>query len=328
MKKLPQILAFALSICILSFSIFCRQRLVANSEENVQKPAYNAVIDVWQLDMIEGGTGSRKNFLQKIAQKFEEENSGIALCVSVETVTSANEKMKSGIYPDVLSFSAGLSGYESRAVALDFGEAYGGIYGKKTYAVAWAVGGYVLIKHSGSNADGSLCYVSQNTFTQPLIAYYLSGKRLANLTIDTPLNAWTNFASDKNSVLLGTQRDLFRVNSRNIECDVEVLGGFSDLIQYAAVTSNDEEKIAISKAFVKMLTECSSSELESIGMLKPSGDWLYGDDSVLKAFNGNQITSTISVFTNADELMKMQDYLANFDINDEEKLDLIKNILQ
>lgn len=324
MNKIP--IFFASLVCIAVFITFpfCVKALDGR-DETTKKSTYSAIIDVWQLDMVEGGKGSRKSFLENFSKNFEKENN-VLINVSIQTKLSAEEKMRNGIYPDVLSYSLGLDLPFERLVEVS-SESLGASYNHKNYAVCWGYGGYVIISKKGNNFKGNL-YVSQNGYTQPLISYYLSEYRFENMKICTPLDAYTNFLADKNGVLIGTQRDLFRLSKRGVEIDSKILSSFSDIIFYASCLDNGNQKKDISKKFVESLSKVSQKELDSIGMISPNQKGLEIGNSELSVFNGFYPSLRLSVFIKDDDLINLQAFLADLEKTEEEKLNRIKNIVQ
>ncbi len=324
MNKIP--IFFASLVCIAVFITFpfCVKALDGR-DETTKKSTYSAIIDVWQLDMVEGGKGSRKSFLENFSKNFEKENN-VIINVSIQTKLSAEEKMRNGIYPDVLSYSLGLDLPFERLVEVS-SESLGASYNHKNYAVCWGYGGYVIISKKGNNFKGNL-YVSQNGYTQPLISYYLSEYRFENMKICTPIDAYTNFLADKNGVLIGTQRDLFRLSKRGVEIDSKILSSFSDIIFYASCLDNGNQKKDISKKFVESLSKVSQKELDSIGMISPNQKGLEIGNSELSGFNGFYPSLRLSVFTKDDDLINLQAFLADLEKTEEEKLNRIKNIVQ
>lgn len=324
MKKLPIVLLGLVCLAVFITFPFCVKALDSR-EETGKKSTYSAIIDVWQLDMVEGGKGSRKSFLESYSKSFEKENN-VLVNVSIQTKFSAEEKMKNGIFPDVLSYSPGVDLPFERLSVLNC-ESFGASYNNKNYAVCWGYGGYVIISKKGNNFKGNL-YVSQNGYTQPLISYYLSEYRFENMKICTPIDAYTNFLADKNGVLIGTQRDLFRLSKRGIEIDAKILSSFSDIILYASCIDNGNQKKDISKKFVESLSKVSQKDLDSIGMISLNQKGLEIGNSELSVFNGYCPSLRLSAFTKDDDLSELQTFLSDLEKSEEEKLNRIKNIVQ
>ncbi len=324
MKKLPIVLLGLVCFAVFISFPFCVKALDGR-DETTKKSTYSAIIDVWQLDMVEGGKGSRKSFLESFSKSFEKENN-VLVNVSMQTKFSAEEKMRNGIYPDVLSYSYGLDLPFERLIEVS-SQSLGASYNRKNYAVCWGYGGYVIISKKGNNFKGNL-YVSQNDYTQPLISYYLSEYRFEDMKICTPIDAYTKFLADKNGVLIGTQRDLFRLSKRGVEIDAKILSSFSDIILYASCLDNGNQKKDISIKFVESLSNVSQKDLDVIGMISPNQKGFEIGNSELGIFNGFYPSLNLSVFTKDDDLSNLQAFLSDLEKTEEEKLNRIKNIVQ
>lgn len=115
--------------------------------ENVKSNKVNApiVLTVWQIDMFEGGKGSRKDCVLRVAKAYEKTQKSLYMSVIEQTVEGAEQKLSQGIKPDLISFSPGLDGVEGVAKRLPLSDGFAGKVNGETFAVAWAYGGYFLI---------------------------------------------------------------------------------------------------------------------------------------------------------------------------------------
>lgn len=320
MKKFKFIFLLVLVVVIFTLFPFAKNSIF-NSEKICET---NYILEIWQLDMVEGGTSSRQSFLYKMGKEFTKQNKNVQISVNVHTKQSAENLFKKGIFPDVLSFSCGLEGFEKGVLPIEKESFLGGNYNGETYAVPWCVGGYLLFKKKGENCNSLV--VSQSAFTNPLVAYYLSDKRFNSTQILSPINAYTKFINGKNVALIGTQRDIYRLKNKGLDYTVELINGFSDIIQYAGVTSTNKEKVEISKKFVNFLKNLSNEKLKSIGMIS-----LYNRDNLpeeLKVFENFKIDKTINIFTSSEKIVEIQRFLGDERKNEQEKLNEIKKTLK
>ncbi len=234
---------------------------------------YKGIITMWQIDIFEGGTGSRKQFLLDAARSFEKENDGVLVMVTDYTKTGAEEKFRAGIYPDIVSFGGGVNVDKVGELSCDrYTE--GGILGGKIYASAWCRGGYALIANpkyvSGIGDSVDNLIVSSGDYTQPLVALAEEEITAANITLTSPMDAYVAFCAGSAPYLLGTQRDINRLNNRGMEVIVRPLENFNDLYQYAAVTAQDELKRFYAEKFINHLTsDAVQKRLAKIGMMSP-----------------------------------------------------------
>ena len=142
---------FRLIICVLlSLSIWITFSIgkskIGEKVNIVESKEYLGIITLWQIDGFEGGTGSRKQFLLKVARDFEKQNPGVLIMVVNHTFESVKEKLKNGERPDLISYSNGVEVSGLIEIACERAT-IGGYIGDKLYATAWCCGGYTLIKN-------------------------------------------------------------------------------------------------------------------------------------------------------------------------------------
>ena len=201
-----------------------------------------------------------------------------------------------------------------------------GLMGSSLKAVAWAVGGYSLISTS-EKIENAGKEVSQelksfalnlaydktykkstrhinsltfgcNQYTNGLDAYsrafYQSAVEMAESGVidqkyntQTPYDAYLSFITGKSSMLLGTQRDIYRMENRLVsgaEVDViyQPLGEYTDLVNYISVIKSEKTIQNMCIKFISfMLTKENQLKLESLGMLSPTNYEIY-QNGVLK----------------------------------------------
>lgn len=190
-------------------------------------------LQFWHVDSFEGGTGSRRAYLQRLSKSFCADllkKSGARVTVDVKQLTplAQNELFKKGIYPDVISFGAGVQVPYERLVKLDFTAGEVGVYNGEPYAAVWAQGGYVCVTRP-ENGDISGYIICEQALANPLLALKLS-KTLADAEIITlpAKDGVYEFYRKKGYALVGTQRDLYRLDGK-LPIVVEPLSGYNDL---------------------------------------------------------------------------------------------------
>lgn len=290
------------------FTIFIgREKLL--EEKNLEPPKeYQGIISIWQVDTFEGGIGSRKQFLLNVAKKFEKKHSGLLVMVSDYTVDGVRENLKNGIFPDIISFGAGTEvyGFSELNLSADFN---GGKVGEKQYAIPWCRGGYAffgnpqLIEEITNEFD--TLSISHNGVIEPLISLIEEGVLVKDFTVKKPLDNYVDFLSGKSKVMLGTQRDLARFNSRGFEVLVKPLTKFNDLYQYAVITSKDVTKSLLSQEFLEFLISFEvQKELYSIGMFSPYYSVVTNNAQYNLMQNVKEF-STLSPFMKSEELLEL-----------------------
>ena len=83
----------------------------------------------------------------------------------------------------------------------------------------------------------------------------------------SPYTAYCEFVADESVILLGTQRDVFRMKNREAQGKVsdlivEQVLGFTDLIQFVMLGKNlSGDKLFVAEDFVKFLTSAESQNI-------------------------------------------------------------------
>lgn len=277
-------------------------------EEKIsEKYNYKGVLSLWQIDSFEGGTGSRKQFLMKVARGFEKENEGVYTMVISHTLYSANESIKNGEYPDMISFGAGVSVKNfQKLISVPYFK--GGDIDGRIYATPWCRGGYVLIsKKPYENKKIEKLIVSEGEYTQPYVALLEDGIYAEKIIDETPLNAYVKYLTNEDAFLLGTQRDIMRLTVRGEEFYAIPLTSFNDLYQYISVCSNDKDKTYYSEKFVQYLLKKETQEkLSEINMFSVFYDVSYSIDAMVK-INDCKYFNTLFAFSDIETLKNLRE---------------------
>ena len=246
--------------------------------------------------------------------------------VTDHTIESAEESIKKGEFPDMISYGAGVS--VNGLTKLNLKKTFvGGMFGEESYAIPWCKGGYVLIKNPKLKDDGKTLLVSQAQFTEPLTAYYLEDFTAENIIVKPPMEAYIEFTLGKTPLFLGTQRDIIRLERRGIEVECRPLTKFNDLYQYISVTAIDGLKRNYSEKFIDyLLKEKNQKKLSEIGMSSLFTGVEY-DNIHLNELQKIKYESTVSVFLDKAKLLKMQELsLSALQGNETDRIKL-KNML-
>lgn len=307
--KYFKFLPCVLIVIIVIFTFTYGNAKISKSKEIKKTPEYQGVITLWHIDTFEGGKGSRKQFLESVAKQYEKNNKGLLIMVVEHTINSAYESIKNGNQPDIVSYGLGVD-YLSNLLELSEGNFNGGKIANKTYAKAWCRGGYALIfnpkKIKTIDKIIENLVVSQNTFTQPLLALLEDDYTVKNLKILSPMDAYLDFVSGKTDIILGTQRDINRLFVRQMQVGVVALNNYNDLYQYISVTSNKSEKIGHCKNFIDyLLSQGVQASLSKIGLLSTN----YTTEGQIEHLNLLQEVSsksTLSFITTSQNLIEYQ----------------------
>lgn len=300
MKIVRVILAVLIGVSIAVTALVGKDK-IAEIRKDGEKTEYKGVITLWQIDSFEGGIGSRKQFLLEIARGFEKENQGVLIMVINHTQSSAEESLKNGRTPDMISYGLGvdITGQNELKISNDF---VGGKVGDKTYATPWCKGGYALIanpKLASENYSGKgKVLVSQQEYSQPLLAAMQEGYQISDFEVLEPMKAYVNFTAGTAPYLLATQRDVVRLSRRGMEVNVYPLTEYNDLYQYISITSADGQKKYYSEKFVEYLTsEKSQMKLNKICMLSAFYDGISFSEQGLNEMQKVKAKKTLSAFT-------------------------------
>ena len=220
------------------------------------KVGYKAVITIWQIDTFDGGTGSRTAFLRNITNEYHKKHQEVLFLVINHTVESANAAFLKNKIPDIISYgNCNLEIIKFAREICDTKENDGGVINGKRYAMPWLKGCYYYITHANQKIEevkNSFVVDNENySGALPLLAQNL---KVANPIFLNSKESLIRFKADKNSALIGTQRDIVRLQNQEISFNAEPLTEFCDLYQYASITTMSDEKVSFAISFLNYLT--------------------------------------------------------------------------
>jgi hypothetical protein len=309
-KALRIAAAAAVPVYLAVFLLFIFPGLSAKEEEPV--PPGASVLRLWHVDLFEGGSGSRAEFLKSRALEFEKGNKNTFIQVKSMTLSQLENDLADGRMPDLISYGAGLAGTILPDLAAFGGsiQAYDNIFDSgvaenKLYAVPWCTGAYMTAAVSGylderEGAFSERLASSPKTlpnrtvpsfltggaaYTNPLLAAYAANPRLrlSENSFDasaglTQYEAYQRFVSKTGGVfLLGTQRDAVRLAGRDDAAEflTQALPGFTDLVCYISLTRVCGQILAARTFIEYLLSEKSQYKLGGIHMFSVNYEGLY-----------------------------------------------------
>jgi len=309
--KTLRIITSVMLIVAAVFTVTVGGRLIGTERKPETIADQKCILTLWQLDVFEGGSGSRRKFLSDVSKSFEKRNQGIYVMVLNYDVDGAEENMKKGVFPDMISFGTGVtvSGFKEIKTENEVFPCGGEINGK-ICAVPWCRGNYVLIRNPKLTTDFTenieKLLVSRSEYNLPLTALALSGYTANEITVMEPLDAYVKFVSEKTPYFLGTQRDVVRLTARGFEFEMTQINEFNDLYQYISVTSTSEEKLYYSEKFINyLLKEEIQNRLSEINML--SAQYRTDFDYPLSVMRGESYKQTVSAFIDKGSIEKLND---------------------
>lgn len=254
---------------------------------------YTGVIELWQIDCFEGGTGSRTQWLKNAVGAFEKKHNGVFINVNSVSPLLAEQLLDSGDrQADMISFGAGITVDRAKLESLEAQtDTLFPFLGPVCFsqAIPWCMGAYCVIGETENwGKDG---------FTDKRGAVYSLGiapkagydpfqaLTRADLTRELSFRQGTAqemfdlYAGGRVRSLVGTQRDLYRVLARQNrgamrEGAVTFLEEYNDLFQFIGIFhTQDEKKMSMMQTFVSFLLEKEQQDaLGEIGMFPVRND--------------------------------------------------------
>ena len=299
----------------------------AAREFPVKSREYSNVVTIWNIDTFEGGTGSRSDFLNARAVEFASD--GVIYMVVSHTPESAETALANGNVPAMISFGTGLDFIAGKVKKLNVKFAFsGGEIGGVNYAVPWCAGGYFLLRINGDNRPINKLIVSDGTRNIALGAVYGSvPENVETITCLEPFDAYCAFVAGEAGVaLLGTQRDIKRLNVRGVNYTATPLERFCDLYQYIAITAETKETYELAEKFIEYLISVEVQNKLARIFMRPVVKGATAAEE-LSVYNGEKTTATISAFTSAGVIENLRADLLN-SVNERKKSQTFENALK
>ena len=300
MRKLTRFIFACLCVCAVAGGCVAAFVNYAGGEEDDGLQ----VITQCQIDSFEGGRGSRAEYLRSLAQDFAK-SANVYIEVTALSSDAARTNISAGVVPDIISYGAGFYGIESLV--------------SEGYGKAWCRGAYCLIALSGtdfSSVSTANTVINEGKDNLVSVAALLSGLQGADYA--APTSAYVSLISGEYDFLLGTQRDVIRLQTRGESFEVKPLPEFNDLYQYISVLTRDGEKAAVAEEYINYVLSHGES-LTRIGMLC-DGETLYSDE--MHALEGVDFSYTIPAVASSGAVDEIKKAARSGDIN------LLKSLLK
>lgn len=310
------------------FGIACALIMVIapflTKSESVNEGQTPVILSVWQIDSFEGGSGSRTAFLRKVLSEFSKKNPLISVVVSSQTPTSANNLLKQGNFPDVISYGACSVELQGYAKSLPFKAQGGGAVGAKCFAVPFLKGGYFVIKKGEGDKK---VIVSTSEYSTSEIACLFSKNSFDDYLFLSHQDAYATFLNRKNAVMVGSQRDIIRLLNRGENFDATPISDYSDIFQYLSVTSS--KNLDASVLMVEYLIGSSvQNKVSEINMLSPYLKGLYQDNKSYALLEDITPSYTLSAFSTKEHLAFCKQHAVSLLLSKGDKGDIIKYLKQ
>lgn len=302
--KFLRVFAFVLLIFCWSFILIDFFYVKKEKHTETEKK----VISIWHVDTFEGGVGSRRGFLFKVASAFEKENPNVLIMVTNYTTEGVQNALEKGSKPDMISFGCGIEIKGAKEINIKSNQ-IGGKIEDKTYAIPWCKGCYVLISKNKTLPENKVLgnvIVSQGEYTQPLVCLLYNGFNAKNVKIYSPQYAYSEFICGKTNYFVGTQRDAIRLTYKNYDYSVTPLAEFNDLYQYISILSEDKNFEICKKFCTYLLSEKVQKSLDSIKMFSDKYTINY-DDASYKNIQNTTHNKTLSIFSDCTNISYLQE---------------------
>ena len=300
MRKLARFIFACLCVCAVAGGCVAAFVNYADGEEDDALQ----VLTLWQIDGFEGGRGSRAEYLRSLAQDFAKA-ANVYIEVTALSSDAARTNISAGVVPDIISYGAGFYGIESLV-----SEGYGN---------ACCRGDYCPIALSGTDFSAvstANTVINEGKDNLVSVAALFSGLQGADYA--APTSAYVSLISGEYEFLLGTQRDVIRLQTRGESFEVKPLPEFNDLYQYISVLTRDGEKAAVAEEYINYVLSHGES-LTRIGMLC-DGETLYSDE--MHALEGVDFSYTIPAVASSGAVDEIKKAARSGDIN------LLKSLLK
>ena len=238
---LSTVVILFLSAYVLFFAIHSVKKNATLKGEHSGQIVYS----IWHIETHEGGGKSRADYLKNIIRTIEKENEEVLFVFR----NVAPEKLQAELnvsVPDIVSFGFGVgkillphlqpleNTFDIRDELIESGS-----FNKKFYAAAYLMGGYAMFSHTNMESE---FHCGQTDYIKPSNIY--TSLNLKPIKKESQYDAYKSFVNSKKTSLLGSTRDLFRVNNLNnigrTNAMITPIDTYTDLIQYLSLTKVDD----------------------------------------------------------------------------------------
>lgn len=301
-KKRTIILVIIIVLLIITVPLLAVLQSRSADADNVQTQS----ITVWQIDGFEGGRGSRSQYLQNVGNKCFKNNKVYVTVVSL-SADAARMNLQQGKMPDIISYAAGFHGIENYINKKDF--AY----------KSWCWGAYcfLTIDESADFTDITTENTVINAGKDNLsgVAAVLCG--IGRAQTEEPTNAYLKLINGNCKYLLGTQRDIFRLKTRNVTFSVKPVTQFNDLYQNISILTSNNAKYDVCKRYVDYLL--ANNNVGKLGLF-------YGEnkeiEEELRPLCDVEFETTLNYPCKTDYIDQLKSAAQSGDVN------IIKNLLK
>ncbi len=293
-KIISGMLMLILCVYVLVFALNKAKDYEIYKEPTIETKIYT----LWHVETFEGGSVSRVEFLKAIARQIETENAGILIMIKPVAPEVLADELKTAC-PDMISFGFGVgktilnklqplqSSYNVRDELVNAGK-----FNNTLYALPFMVSGYAMITH-GSLTQNFHC--GQNGYTKPENVF--NNFNLTPAEQESQYEAYKDFVYDNSVTLLGTGRDVYRVNNLNktgrASAIISPVDSYTDLVQFFGIVNSDE----ITNKFLSYtLSDQQQMSLNKYSLFSSKNYKIYTDELYSKMEDAISICEVKNVF--------------------------------
>ncbi|MBQ8615775.1 MAG: hypothetical protein IJ415_04340 [Clostridia bacterium] len=276
-KHWLKILSAVLLVVVSCYVCFVGIKKARNYEVLKGAEKEQTIYTIWHVETFEGGGKARIDYLKTIARNMEKQDETVLFMIKTIDPRSLENELENS-QPDIISFGFGvgktilpyLSNFENTFDVRDE-LIESGSFGKLFYAVPYIVSGYAMFNHSANSTE---FHVGTTNYTAPENIY--NNLNLQPIENESQYEAYKDFVYDKNVTLLGTGRDLFRINNLNnigrTNAMITPIDTYTDLIQYIGITNNN----SVTQKFVELaLSDTYQNTLVDYSLFSSKYNKLY-----------------------------------------------------
>ena len=264
-KYWTSIICILVLIGICFYVLFFAVKKARNYEIYSKNEEKTQIYTIWHIETFEGGGKSRIYFLKNVASQIEKQKKNVLFLIKDISPESVEAELSNST-PDIISFGYGV-GNVLLPFLLPFSKTLdvrdelveSCLFNSKLYALPYIVSGYAMLSHS---AESNLFLCGTTQFTHPENIY--ENLNLTPSKNQTQYEAYKDFVYNKSATLLGTARDVFRIQNLNKIGRTNALiypnNTYTDLIQYLGVTKHDSTTNAFVSACLNRQNQASLTD--------------------------------------------------------------------
>ena len=277
MPSLKKIINIVLIVFVIAFTCFvCFKKsnsieLISGDEKNLQ------VYEWWHIESFEGGSANRAKYLKNLALEYEKSNPTKLFMVTVVQDDEIDELLQNS-QPDIISFS------EQTATTIlpylsEINKEYNiqdnflesATFNGKLMAIPYIASGYCYF----TKTEKDINIYTGNTNKHNALSVLNTSQINDGQTL-SQYECYTKFVNNNGIKLLGTARDLYRIQHLEeigrLSANYDMVDTFTDLIQYLGIIKPSTE---INKFIDFVMQDDNQIKLSKLGLFSTKHLTLY-----------------------------------------------------